>query len=170
MCGVEVLDEAEGLFAHTDAISYLRALYSELAAAGYGSYFRFDLGLVHQIDYYSGLVFRGYAQGAGDAVLSGGRYDRLLAALGPDTPATGFAVDVDAVAGCLPPVDVPPPEGLVHFSSGCLARALAHVDRSDGKLELSPMDTLNETCQLAQAKGAEYVLLVEPDGERRVSL
>lgn len=168
--GIEVLDEAEGLYAHTSAIAYLRTLYNELSAAGYGSYFRFDLGLVHQIDYYTGLVFRGYAQGAGDAVLSGGRYDRLLAAFGPDTPATGFAVDVDAVAGCLPTVETLPVEGLVHFSSGCLAQALAAIDRGEGKLELSPMDTLEQTRLLAQAKGAEYVLLVEPDGERRVSL
>ena len=37
------------------------------------SYVRFDLGMVHQIDYYTGVVFRGYVEGAGDAVLSGGR-------------------------------------------------------------------------------------------------
>ena len=71
----------------TKALSYLRELYEALCGAGYGKYLRFDLGLVHQIDYYTGVVFRGYAEGAGDAVLSGGRYDRLVAILaGPPRP------------------------------------------------------------------------------------
>lgn len=99
--GPEVLDEAQALFPDTQVIPYLRALYASLTQAGDGHRFRFDLGLVHQIDYYTGVIFRGYAQGAGDAVLSGGRYDNLLAAFGADAPATGFAADVDAICGCL---------------------------------------------------------------------
>ena len=51
---------------------------------------------------------RGYADGAGNAVLSGGRYDGLTAAFGRSAPATGFAVDADAVAGCLPLEECPP--------------------------------------------------------------
>ena len=32
-----------------------------------------DLGLVHEMDYYTGVMFRGYIGGAGAAILSGGR-------------------------------------------------------------------------------------------------
>ena len=71
--GAEVLEEAEALAGENEALSYLRELYEALCGAGYGKYLRFDLGLVHQIDYYTGVVFRGYVEGAGDAVLSGGR-------------------------------------------------------------------------------------------------
>ena len=86
--GVEVLDEAEALGSGEEGtIAYLRTLYQLLEQAGYGRYVRFDLGLVHQIDYYTGVVFRGYVEGAGTAVLSGGRYDRLLEAFG--RPARG---------------------------------------------------------------------------------
>ena len=99
--GVEVLDEAQALFPDTAVIPYLRTLYEGLTKTGDPQRFRFDLGLVHQIDYYTGVIFRGYAQGAGDAVLSGGRYDNLLSAFGVDAPATGFAADVDAICGCL---------------------------------------------------------------------
>lgn len=99
--GPEVLNEAEALFPGTAVIPYLRSLYARLTEAGHAQYFRFDLGLVHQIDYYTGVIFRGYAQGAGDAVLSGGRYDKLLSAFGADAPATGFAADVDAICTCL---------------------------------------------------------------------
>ena len=96
--GTEVLAEAERLAGKTEAVDYLHALYDELSAAGYGQYVRFDLGMVHQIDYYTGVVFRGYVEGAGDAVLSGGRYDALVEIFGREAQATGFAVDVDAVA------------------------------------------------------------------------
>lgn len=99
--GPEVLDEAETLFPGTSVIPYLRSLYACLSEGGHAQYFRFDLGLVHQIDYYTGVIFRGYTQGAGDAVLSGGRYDKLLSAFGTDAPATGFAADVDAICACL---------------------------------------------------------------------
>ncbi len=99
--GAEVLDEAEALYPGSAAISYLRDLYKTLNNVGYGDCFRFDLGLVHQIDYYTGVVFRGYAEGAAEAVLSGGRYDNLLASFGAPAPATGFAADVDALGGCL---------------------------------------------------------------------
>ena len=100
--GPEVLDEAEALAGETEAVEYLRALYGELSAAGYGALVRFDLGMVHQIDYYTGVVFRGYVEGAGDAVLSGGRYDSLVGVFGREAQATGFAVDVDAMARTLP--------------------------------------------------------------------
>ena len=76
-------------------------LYEKLAAAGCGEYIRFDLGLVHQLDYYTGMVFRGYVEGAGAPVLSGGRYDNLMERFGRKAEATGFAVDADAVAACL---------------------------------------------------------------------
>ncbi len=99
--GPEVLDEAQALFPDTAVIPYLRSVYEALVQSGQGGDFRFDLGLVHQIDYYTGVIFRGYTQGAGDAVLSGGRYDNLLSAFGLDAPAIGFAADVDAICACL---------------------------------------------------------------------
>jgi ATP phosphoribosyltransferase regulatory subunit len=49
-----------------------------------------DLGLVNQINYYTGIVIKGYISGV--EVLSGGRYDRLMSKFGYDTPAMGFAV------------------------------------------------------------------------------
>lgn len=95
--GVEVLEEAEALIGPRKELTYLRELYEALKAAGCGAHVRFDLGLVHQIDYYTGVVFRGYARGAGASVLSGGRYDNLLGAFGRSAPAIGFAVYADLV-------------------------------------------------------------------------
>lgn len=169
--GAEVLDEAERLTGGSSALTYLRKLYTELAQAGYGAYIRFDMGLVHQIDYYTGVVFRGYVEGAGDAVLSGGRYDRLVEAFGRRAPATGFAVDVDAVAGCLPSREPPRVKFLVHFGGGELSRALKAVDEhAVGTCELSPCENLDETERLARDKGAGAVLVLEKGTERVVQL
>ena len=57
-----------------------------------------DLGLVNRTDYYTGVIFRGYIDGCGEAILSGGRYDKLISEFGYDIPATGFAANVDAIA------------------------------------------------------------------------
>lgn len=169
--GVEVLEEAEALAGEDAALHYLRTLYQSLEAAGYGAFLRFDLGLVHQIDYYTGVVFRGYVEGAGDAVLSGGRYDGLVASFGRSAPATGFAIDVDAVAGCLPTGEAPALELLVHFTPGRLAQALAAVDsRPAGTCELSPCGALEETLLLARQKGAGRVLALDETGERLVEV
>ena len=167
--GVEVLAQAEKLAGKTPAVDYLSEVYDELSAAGYGAYVRFDLGMVHQIDYYTGVVFRGYVEGAGDAVLSGGRYDNLVGVFGREAQATGFAVDVDAVARTLPEIAPPVLRVVVHYEPGYLAQALEAVDgRPAGTSELSPCRTLESSLNLARDKGAEAVLVFDKDGERMV--
>ncbi len=166
--GVEILEEAGRLTGKSEALDYLRNLYQELDEAGYGEFIQFDLGLVHQIDYYTGVVFRGYAEGAGAPVLSGGRYDGLVELFGRKAEATGFAVDVDALGGCL---DVSPPvlETVIHYGEGCLARALAALDAQPaGTCELSPCRTLSSSLNLAREKGVKTVLVLDQDGERVV--
>ena len=64
-----------------------------------------DLGEVRGFDYYTGLRFQGYAEGAGQAVLGGGRYDDLLGRYGRPSPAVGFAVDVEVAAAALEAAD-----------------------------------------------------------------
>ena len=101
---VKVLDEADRLFDTTEAreaVSWLRRLYAIMEEKGLERYIRFDLGMVHQIDYYTGVVFRGYVHGAADRVLSGGRYDNLLGCFGTDAPASGFAIYTGSVEECL---------------------------------------------------------------------
>ena len=164
--GVEVLDEARALAGPCDSLDRLGWLYGELSAAGYGDHVRFDLGLVHQLDYYTGLVFRGYAEGVGATVLSGGRYDGLMEQFGRKAEAIGFAVDVDAVGACVA-VKTPKLETVIHYGPGLLARALAVVDsRPAGSCELSPCRTLESTLNLAREKGAARVLVLDSGGER----
>ncbi len=168
--GKEVLEEAEALAGEIPCLQYLDKLYAELTAAGYGDQIRFDLGMVHQLDYYTGLIFRGYAQGAAGAVLSGGRYDNLLQQFGRAAEATGFAVDVDAVGACLP-VEAVPLDTVVFYGPGGLAKALQVVDSSTpGSCELSPCRTLESTIRMAQEKGARRILDLSGEKERWINV
>lgn len=95
-----VIDEAKHLYfdkASNDALDYLRSVYDKLCDAGLKEYIMLDLGLVNRSNYYTGIVFHGYAEGSGLTVLSGGRYDNLLGEFGMPAPAIGFAVEVSAL-------------------------------------------------------------------------
>lgn len=102
--GEEVLDEARSLYSDTQSdasLDYLKELYEKLCSEGLSDYILIDLGIVNRSNYYTGVIFRGYAQGSGVILLSGGRYDRLLGEFGTDKPAIGFAVDVTALCDVL---------------------------------------------------------------------
>ena len=58
-----------------------------------------DLGLGRGFEYYTGVRFAGFARGAADAVVRGGRYDALIGRYGGGRGAIGFAVDIEAIAG-----------------------------------------------------------------------
>jgi ATP phosphoribosyltransferase regulatory subunit len=83
------------------ALSELAAIVSAIEARKLDARLHVDLGEVRGFDYYTGVRFQAFVPGAASAVLQGGRYDDLLARYGRPSPAVGFAVDVDAVAGAL---------------------------------------------------------------------
>lgn len=98
--GDEVFAEAEKLMKDNeirDILDYLKKLYNLLCNMGVKDNIMIDLGLVQRNDYYSGVVFSAYAQGHGDAVLMGGRYDSLLTKFGNPMAAVGFACEVEAI-------------------------------------------------------------------------
>lgn len=67
-----------------------------------------DFGEVRGFDYYTGMRFAAYAQGAPEAILRGGRYDELIGRYGRPARATGFAIDLEAIAKAIPNVPVRP--------------------------------------------------------------
>ena len=153
-----------------EALSYLRDIYSALKAAHFNGHIQLDLGLVHQMEYYTGVVFRGYVSGVGHAVLTGGRYDKLMGTLGSNSPATGFAVDLDAICDLETTRDPIPPDTLIHFSATRLREALSELKRRPaGRCELSPCALEEESLALA-AERRMKTLLVIGDGVREVSL
>jgi ATP phosphoribosyltransferase regulatory subunit len=83
------------------ALADLGRIVAAVEARQISARLHIDLGEVRGFDYYTGLRFQGYAEGAGQAVLGGGRYDDLLGRYGRPSPAVGFAVDVEVAAAAL---------------------------------------------------------------------
>ncbi len=97
----EVFEKASKLMKDEkiDAIlENLKSVYNDVSELCTNGKITVDLGMVNRTDYYTGIIIKGYLEGYGEEVLSGGRYDKLIAEFGYDVPATGFAVNVDAVS------------------------------------------------------------------------
>ncbi len=96
----QVLEEAKKLAFNEDIkenLEYLEMLYLELKELGYGENVTFDLGMVPGLNYYTGIIFRGYGEGVGNTLLRGGRYDNLINVSKNSIPAVGFSIDINSV-------------------------------------------------------------------------
>ena len=154
-------DNAEALA----ALDYVRELYTTLCGAGYGEYIMVDMSMVHKFDYYTGTVIRGYIDHAGEPVLKGGRYDKLLEKFDYDVPATGFAINVCAVADALIKSGKLPAEkhsyAVIFYDTDSLNAAIELMNsyRERGlTCELSAFETLAETEEYAKAMNIETVI------------
>ncbi len=168
--GEEVLDEASKLCNSKDAkdaLDYLRSVYSCLEDLGLGKKINIDLGLVHRSNYYTGVVFRGYIEGSGITVLSGGRYDKLIGEFGHPLPATGFGVEVDALANAMllrGEVRLPKPADILVFGEdGCEIKALRYISELTEKgfiCENSVFETAQISYEYAVRRGIKRFVCV----------
>lgn len=98
--GQEILSEARTL-ADNDrsrrALDNLTEIYRLLEVYGVAEKISFDLGLIRDFGYYTGMVFEAYAPGVGYSLAGGGRYDRMLEDFGAARPATGFALGIERI-------------------------------------------------------------------------
>lgn len=101
-----ILEKAKEL-AFNDSIKenldYLEKIYLDLEKLGYGDNITFDLGMIPRLNYYTGIIFKGYVDGVGTTVLRGGRYDNLIKPYKNYLPAVGFSIDINSV---IPIIDV----------------------------------------------------------------
>lgn len=96
--GAEILEEAKKIAPNETslaAVKRLEATYQLLKAYGSEQYITFDLSMSGAYGYYTGIIFRGYTYGTGDAIVTGGRYDHLLEKFGKASPSIGFVIVVD---------------------------------------------------------------------------
>lgn len=97
---VDILDKADALVSNETskrAIRKLRKVYQMLKVYGLEQYISFDLGMLSRHNYYTGVIFKAYTYGTGDAVLKGGRYDNLIEQFGKKAPSIGFAIVLDSL-------------------------------------------------------------------------
>ena len=81
------------------AMAALDELSAVLCGVGDLAGLRIDFSVIHDMQYYNGIVFRGFVPGVAAGILSGGEYDRLVQKLGRAEGAVGFAVYLDLLSG-----------------------------------------------------------------------
>lgn len=84
-----------------NAIERLEELHNLLKIYRIEKYISFELGIVSDYQYYTGIIFAGYTFGSGEAIVKGGRYDKLLTYFGKDSASIGFAVVIDQLMAAL---------------------------------------------------------------------
>lgn len=132
--GEEVFDRAAEVFRDEriqKILDSMKELYRTVCSIRKDANVIVDLGLVNKTDYYTGLVIKGYLEGYGEEVISGGRYDMLLSEFGYDVPAVGMAVNVDAVAAVIGRKYTPhpaPADVLIVTEEGCEALAVQKAE------------------------------------------
>ena len=94
----EVLEIANNLALNEQsrkALDNLHDIYTLLKAYNLADFVKFDLGVIRDFDYYTGMIFEVYAPMIGYPICGGGRYDKMLSDFGTDCPATGFAMGIE---------------------------------------------------------------------------
>ena len=84
-----------------DALDNLIALNKLLELYDIQKYVSVELGIISTYQYYTGIIFAGYTFGSGEAIVKGGRYDKLLTYFGKEAPSIGFSVVVDQLLAAL---------------------------------------------------------------------
>lgn len=95
--------------AMTRALEELSEIYEALKALGMAEKIQLDLSIVNDIDYYNGIIFKGYVKELGKSILAGGQYDQAMVRLGKKADAIGFALylnEINRIAWQKPEYDV----------------------------------------------------------------
>lgn len=174
--GEEVFEKAEEIMPDENIkkiLEDLRDIYHDVSRlCGDEGSITVDLGLVNETDYYTDLIIKGYLQGYGDEVLSGGRYDKLISEFGYDVPAIGFAVNVNAVAklieknGIIPAM--PKIDAIVYAENGFEVNAMktAQSLREQGlTVETALFDDIETVRSYAIEKQIPRVIVVNSEEE-----
>ena len=98
--GLEILEKARALAKNeksVNAIDNLQEIYKLAEVYGVADKIAFDLGIIRDFEYYTGMVFEAYAPNVGYSLAGGGRYDNMLQDFGLACPATGFALGIERI-------------------------------------------------------------------------
>ena len=104
MGGPEILESAARIAPSAEArlaVTRLQQIYKLLRLYKAEDHVTFDLSMSGSYGYYTGIIFRAYTYGTGDALVRGGRYDHLLEKFGKSTPSIGFAIIIDELMSAL---------------------------------------------------------------------
>ena len=90
----QLIGQLEGL-CNTESLQALLQLVQGIEDSTIRDMLQVDFSVVSDINYYNGIVFKGFVEGVPSAVLSGGQYDKLMRKMKRTSGAVGFAVYLD---------------------------------------------------------------------------
>ena len=178
--GFDVIETAKKLIHNPvseEALARLEKLYEVLKEYGVEKYISFDLGLLSKYHYYTGVIFKAYTYGIGDAIVKGGRYDSLLEKFGKKSSAIGFVIVVDDVLEALSrqniSVNVSTTDTLIVYKENVHSQALESAKklREDGCfVSLLPADkqkTATDYENYALANRFAQIIFMEENGSTK---
>lgn len=78
-----------------ETLCELKTLSAMLENLPFSSRIVFDFSVVNDMNYYNGIVFKGFINGICDGILAGGQYDNLMKKMDRKSGAVGFALYLD---------------------------------------------------------------------------
>lgn len=168
---VDILAEAKELAVGDTgkaSVERLQHLYELIQIYGLEKYVSFDLGIVSNYTYYTGIIFRAYTYGTGEPVVKGGRYDTLLSHFGKKSPSIGFAIVVDQLLSALNrqniEITTAQPALMVLYKPEDRSRAIAYAKqlRAENRpvelMQLIPGRSVDDYESFAKRTGSDYML------------
>ena len=83
--------------AFAKSIGALKEIVEAFREAGLEEMLNIDFSVVGDLKYYNGIIFKGFAAGVPDGVISGGQYDKLMKSMKRTSKAIGFGVYIDSL-------------------------------------------------------------------------
>ncbi|KEI97784.1 ATP phosphoribosyltransferase regulatory subunit [Clostridium botulinum] len=165
---IKIIEKAKALTKNKKALKSLddiHNIYKSIENIGLEAYISIDLGMVQNIDYYTGVIFKGYVEEVGDSILSGGRYDNLIQHFGIELPATGFAINVDDIMIALKKQNTMSMDKdkkvLIFYKEEFLRKAYDFMQELKMKkiiCELSLLDDDKEILLYSKKKGIDFII------------
>ena len=171
----DLIDEMRGLVTNERSLRALDNLYEVLRLLEEDDVLRYvslDLGMLQSLNYYTGIIFKGFTYGIGFPLLSGGRYDKVVGEFGRQLSSTGFSLGINFVMTALlrQKKDSVPfgPDLVVGYDNVSRAAAFAYVKEQREKKVSTELDCMNlrpdELLLYAKDKGIRRAVFIDAEG------
>lgn len=176
--GVDMLEQAQKLVQNRrslEALDRLQKVYQALAFYHCEEHISFDLSMLSDFKYYTGILFKGYTYGTGAAIVRGGRYNALLRQYGKEAPAIGFAFVIDELMNAISrqkiEVVIEEQDIVILYQRDFQQKAveLGTTMRKEGRkvelIRMSQKKTLNEYKAYAKREHFETLIYLDQAGQ-----
>lgn len=176
--GVDMLEQAQKLVQNRrslEALDRLQKVYQALAFYHCEEHISFDLSMLSDFKYYTGILFKGYTYGTGAAIVRGGRYNALLRQYGKEAPAIGFAFVIDELMNAISrqkiEVIIEEQDIVILYQRDCQQKAveLGTTMRKEGRkvelIRMSQKKTLDEYKAYAKREHFETLIYLDQAGQ-----